>query len=82
MSLLFVNQSLTLSFLSQFCLTLGLRLFGLDVIAPTVAEDLEASGGHVIEINTPPGHFYHDLRKDAGRPIALQLLERMLGDDS
>jgi cyanophycin synthetase len=56
----------------------GVRLVGIDVIAPTLADDLATSGGRVIELNTPPGHFYHDLRHGQGFPVAVRLLEKLL----
>ena len=58
--------------------TLGVRLVGVDVIAPTLEVDLEQSGGRVIELNTPPGFFYHELRSDQGFPMGARLLERLL----
>jgi D-alanine-D-alanine ligase-like ATP-grasp enzyme len=56
----------------------GVSLVGVDVIAPSVASSLAESGGRVIEINTPPGHFYHHLRSGGGYDVASRLLDHML----
>lgn len=54
----------------------GARLIGVDVIAPTLAVGLEESGGRVLELNTPPGHFYHHMRP-GGIDVAQYLLDRI-----
>ena len=55
--------------------TFGVRLVGIDIITDDLTKDLAETGGIVIEINTPPGHFYHQLKKGKGFPVALHLLE-------
>ena len=56
--------------------TFKVRLVGIDIITDDLTKDLSASGGIVIEINTPPGHFYHHLKKGEGFPVALHLLQQ------
>lgn len=56
----------------------GARLVGVDVIAPTLEVALAESGGCVLELNTPPGHFYHHMRPE-GFDVARCLLEHLFG---
>jgi cyanophycin synthetase len=60
--------------------TIGVRLLGIDIIADNLTQDLRKSGGRVIEVNTPPGHFYHHLKKGKGYPVGLKLLQRVFED--
>lgn len=59
---------------------IGVSLVGIDIIAEDLTGDLRKSGGAVIEVNTPPGHFYHHLKKGKGYPVAVRLLERAFKD--
>lgn len=54
---------------------LGVPLLGIDLITTDITRDLAAVGGVVIEVNTPPGHFYHHLKKGEAFPVATRLLE-------
>lgn len=56
----------------------GVRLVGVDVIAASLSEDLATSGGRVIELNTPPGHFYHSHRRGKPFNVSRRLLEQLL----
>jgi cyanophycin synthetase len=58
---------------------LGVRLAGLDIISPDIAQPLEANGGCVGEINTTPGLHHHHLVAEArrGPAIAEILLEHL-----
>lgn len=60
--------------------TIGVRLVGVDIITEDLTADLKESGGRVIEINTPPGHYYHHMRKGDGFFVALRLLQQLLKD--
>ncbi len=60
--------------------TIGVRLLGIDIITDDLTADLRESGGRVIEVNTPPGHFYHHLKKGKGYPVGLKLLQRVFED--
>ncbi len=59
---------------------IGVRLVGIDIITENLTIDLKESGGRVIEINTPPGHYYHHMKKGEGFFIALRLLQQLLKD--
>ena len=58
----------------------GLRLAGVDVIAPSIDEPLERSGGAVAEVNGTPGIHHHYLTSDreGAMPVAIPILERVL----
>ncbi len=60
--------------------TIGVRLLGIDIITDDLTADLRESGGRVIEVNTPPGHFYHHLRRGEGYPVAGRLLQQAFED--
>jgi len=60
--------------------TIGVRLLGIDIITDDLTADLRESGGRVIEVNSPPGHFYHHLKKGKGYPVGLKLLQRVFED--
>lgn len=62
--------------------TIGVRLFGVDIITNDLTVDLRESGGRVIEINTPPGHYYHHMKKGEGCSVALRLLQQLLKDQT
>jgi len=62
--------------------TIGVRLVGVDIITEDLTADLKESGGRVIEINTPPGHYYHHMRKGDGFFVALRLLQQLLEDQA
>jgi D-alanine-D-alanine ligase-like ATP-grasp enzyme len=57
--------------------TIGVRLIGIDIITNDLTVDLQESGGRVIEVNTPPGHFYHHLKKGEGYPVGLRILQQI-----
>lgn len=59
---------------------IGVRLIGIDIITNDLTADLRKSGGRIIEVNTPPGHFYHHLRKGKGYPVGLKLLQQAFED--
>ncbi|MEM7343972.1 MAG: hypothetical protein AAF485_06995 [Chloroflexota bacterium] len=65
-----------LSLGQEISATAGARLVGIDIITSDLTIDLDQSGGRVIEINTPPGHFYHHFKKGEGYPVAVQLLQK------
>jgi cyanophycin synthetase len=60
----------------------GLRLAGVDVIAPDVSQPLESSGGVVAEVNGTPGihHHYHVADAAKATPVGVPILERVLQD--
>jgi len=58
----------------------GLRVAGVDLIAPGLDRPLAESGGVVLEVNGEPGLHHHYHVADPGRatPVAVPLLERAL----
>jgi cyanophycin synthetase len=60
--------------------TVGLRLAGVDLVAPDLSRSLADSGGVVLEVNCTPGLHHHYLVSDheAATRVAIPLLERLL----
>ena len=60
----------------------GLRVAGVDLIAPSIDRPLAESGGVVLEVNGEPGlhHHYHVADPRRATPVAAALLERALED--
>ena len=58
----------------------GLRVAGVDLIAPALDRSLAESGGVVLEVNGEPGlhHHYHVADPRQATPVAVPLLERAL----
>lgn len=58
----------------------GLRLAGVDVIAPSIAVPLESSGGVVAEVNGSPGIHHHYLVADRAQAtdVAVPILQALL----
>ncbi len=57
----------------------GVRLAGVDVIAPDPGVPLREAGGVILEVNSPPGYFWHYHRRDKPFPLAVHVLEQLLG---
>ena len=59
---------------------LGLRLAGVDVVAPTVDAGLATSGGAIIDVNGTPGLHHHDqvAAGDGARRVAVPILRALL----
>jgi len=59
----------------------GLRLAGVDLATPDPHSELSSAGGAVLEVNATPGLHHHYLVADTRqvRPVALPILERLLG---
>jgi cyanophycin synthetase len=60
--------------------TVGLRLSGVDLVAPDLSRPLAESGGVVLEVNCTPGLHHHYLVADgaAATRVAIPLLEKLL----
>jgi D-alanine-D-alanine ligase-like ATP-grasp enzyme len=58
----------------------GLRLAGVDVIAPDLSRPLEETGGAVAEVNGTPGihHHYHVADRKRATRVAIPIVERIL----
>ncbi len=55
----------------------GLRLAGVDVITADPTRPLRESGGVILEVNTPPGYFWHYHKRDDSFPVARYVLEAL-----
>lgn len=56
----------------------GVRLAGVDVIAPDMRRPLTESGGVVLEVNATPGLHHHSESPGGAVPIAARILETLL----
>jgi cyanophycin synthetase len=59
---------------------LGLRLAGVDVVAPTLTTSLSAGGGGVIDVNATPALHHHTLVANPGAapPVTVLILRALL----
>lgn len=57
----------------------GVRLAGVDVVAPDIGRPLASSNGVVLEVNPIPGlqHHYNVAEPDAATPVAVSVLEAL-----
>jgi cyanophycin synthetase len=55
----------------------GLRLAGVDIICADPAHSLRESGGVILEVNSPPGYFWHYHKRDGSFPVALHVLRAL-----
>ena len=56
----------------------GVRLAGVDVITIDPGRPLSQTGGVVLEVNSPPGYFWHYHKKDGAFPVAVHVLRHLL----
>ena len=56
----------------------GVRLAGVDILTPDPSSSLRKAGGVVIDVNSPPGYFWHYRKRDGEFPVARHVLERLL----
>jgi D-alanine-D-alanine ligase-like ATP-grasp enzyme len=63
--------------------TVGLRLAGVDVIAPALRAPLEASGGVILDVNAVPAlhHHYRVADRAAATRVAVPILRALLSAD-
>jgi cyanophycin synthetase len=57
----------------------GLRLAGVDIICSDPKRSLRDSGGVILEVNSPPGYFWHYHKRDGSFPVALHVLCALFG---
>ncbi len=55
----------------------GLRLAGVDIITADPQRSLRDSGGVLLEVNSPPGYFWHYHKRDGSCPVALHVLRTL-----
>jgi D-alanine-D-alanine ligase-like ATP-grasp enzyme len=56
----------------------GVRLAGVDVITRDPSKSLADSGGVILEVNSPPGYYWHYHKRDGVCPVAVYVLEALL----
>jgi len=56
----------------------GVRLAGVDVITTDPSRPLRDTGGVLLEVNSPPGYFWHYHKRDGAFPLAVHVLECLL----
>jgi len=56
----------------------GVRLAGVDVITTDPSRPLLDTGGVLLEVNSPPGYFWHYHKRDGAFPLAVHVLECLL----
>lgn len=54
------------------------RLAGVDVITRNPGVSLQESGGVILEVNTPPGYYWHYGKRDGVFPLAIHVLKALL----
>jgi cyanophycin synthetase len=59
----------------------GLRLAGVDVLTRDATKPLAETGGVILEVNSPPGYYWHYHKRDGVCPVALHVLEALLLGD-
>lgn len=58
------------------------RLAGVDVITPDPRRSLRESGGVILEVNTPPGYYWHYHKRDGAFPLGVHVLKHLLAVQS
>lgn len=60
----------------------GLRLAGIDLVAPDLSRPMRESGGAIVEVNGTPGFQYHYLvaAPEEATAVAVPILRRLLDD--
>jgi cyanophycin synthetase len=56
----------------------GVRLAGVDVITDSPRLSLQEAGGVILEVNTPPGYYWHYHKQDGVNPLAVHVLNALL----
>jgi cyanophycin synthetase len=57
----------------------GVRLAGVDVVTPDPGVPLKEAGGIILEVNSPPGYFWHYRKRDGAFPVAVHVLRCLFG---
>jgi cyanophycin synthetase len=58
------------------------HLAGVDVITRDPRQSLHDSGGVILEVNTPPGYYWHYHKRDGAFPLAVHVLKHLLTQPS
>lgn len=54
------------------------HLAGVDIITCNPRVSLQESGGVILEVNTPPGYYWHYHKRDGAFPVAVHVLNHLL----
>ncbi|MDQ3812537.1 MAG: hypothetical protein M3347_01145 [Armatimonadota bacterium] len=65
---------------SQAAQIAGVRLAGVDIITRNPGVSLAEAGGVILEVNSPPGYYWHYHQQDGPFPVAVHVLESLLGN--
>jgi cyanophycin synthetase len=57
----------------------GVRLAGVDVLTRDPTVPLHEAGGVILEVNSPPGYFWHYHKRDGSFALAVPVLRCLLG---
>jgi cyanophycin synthetase len=58
------------------------RLAGVDIITRDPGVSLKESGGVILEVNTPPGYYWHYNKREGAFPLAVHVLKALLNPPS
>jgi cyanophycin synthetase len=58
----------------------GVRLAGVDLITRDPTVPLSEAGGVILEVNAPPGYYWHYYQRGGTFPVAVHVLETLLRD--
>jgi cyanophycin synthetase len=59
---------------------MGARLAGVDILTRNPAVSLSKAGGVILEVNSPPGFYWHYQKRDGAFPVAVHVLETLFAD--
>jgi D-alanine-D-alanine ligase-like ATP-grasp enzyme len=65
---------------SQAAGVCGLRLAGVDILTPDPGVPLRQAGGVILEVNSPPGYYWHYRKEGEAVPVALHVLRALAGE--
>jgi D-alanine-D-alanine ligase-like ATP-grasp enzyme len=58
----------------------GVRLAGVDLILKDASVPLRQGGGIILEVNSPPGYYWHYRKRDGRLPLGEIVLNQLLAD--
>jgi D-alanine-D-alanine ligase-like ATP-grasp enzyme len=58
----------------------GVRLAGVDLILKDLSLPLREGGGIILEVNSPPGYFWHYKKRDGSFPLGVVVLKQLMTD--
>jgi cyanophycin synthetase len=58
----------------------GVRLAGVDLILKDASVPLRQGGGIILEVNSPPGYYWHYRKREGSLPLGEIVLKQLLAD--